>query len=370
MSLQHQSPEASFMSRNSEERQILPLQCSVLHYNSDEDLFAALQSSSSQEKINMVLPHHHHRSAPPSYSRLEVELNSTDSSSSDAPCPLTIYETMRQQAQKDEDTAKHTIATSSTSSATSEISCIAFSESASALSTETVVVTNFTNTVDDNVDEKVEEKLNSEVGSEDNNGHSVTNNTNTPILTTIVDLGSLTNLQQRDNKSTEQQLEHQNEAVLMREYQRLLVLKKYSLLGCGSDGAVSTSENVQLDSALYRMTRLAKNQFQCPIIAISVVDIQKQHFLFKHDATNLLQDVTSLARKDAFCAHTIQQDDVMVVNDATLDQRFCANPLITGVPGIRFYAGTQILSYSFYVTDLRPRLKSLFLLCTPLYSVQ
>ena len=55
-------------------------------------------------------------------------------------------------------------------------------------------------------------------------------------------------------------------------------------------------------------------------------------------------DATELPRDTSFCGHTILQRDLFVVPDATRDERFADNPLVTGDPYIGFYAGVLLIT--------------------------
>ena len=54
-------------------------------------------------------------------------------------------------------------------------------------------------------------------------------------------------------------------------------------------------------------------------------------------------DLEQTPRSVAFCDFTIRSDDVLVVADARQDPRFASNPLVTGEPFIRFYAGAPLI---------------------------
>ena len=93
------------------------------------------------------------------------------------------------------------------------------------------------------------------------------------------------------------------------------------------------------DESFDRFTRLAQALFGCKISLFTLIHEKKQWFK-SHQGTALRET----PRDVSFCAHAIFNDDVLYVPDATLDQRFADNPLVTGPPAIRFYAGAPLHS--------------------------
>lgn len=75
-----------------------------------------------------------------------------------------------------------------------------------------------------------------------------------------------------------------------------------------------------------------------PISLISLIDDSRQWF----KANVGLPGVTETPREHAFCEYVVRSGDVVEVADANLDERFSANPLVTGAPGIRAYTGVPI----------------------------
>jgi len=86
-----------------------------------------------------------------------------------------------------------------------------------------------------------------------------------------------------------------------------------------------------------RLTRLAKRLFDVPIALVSLVDENRQWF---KSCVGL--PVRETPRDISFCGHAILGNDTFVVEDTHDDDRFRDNPLVTGEPHIRFYAGRPL----------------------------
>lgn len=91
------------------------------------------------------------------------------------------------------------------------------------------------------------------------------------------------------------------------------------------------------EDSFERVTTLAAQIFGVPIAVISLVDANRQWFKSCYGL-----DATQTDRKVAFCAHAILANETLVIPDARLDPRFVDNPLVTGGPQIRFYAGAVL----------------------------
>lgn len=110
------------------------------------------------------------------------------------------------------------------------------------------------------------------------------------------------------------------------------------------------------DDVFEEIVAMATEFFQTPIAMISIVDEQRQWF-----RTKIGLQIQETPREISFCAYAILSDEPLEIPDATLDERFADNPLVTGHPGIRYYAGAPLITEdgialgSLCVIDTQPR---------------
>ncbi len=89
---------------------------------------------------------------------------------------------------------------------------------------------------------------------------------------------------------------------------------------------------------MQRFTRIARSLGGTPVAAVSLVDSDNQ--LFRGCAGEWVRETP---RSVSFCAHALHESDHLYIPDALLDARFADNPIVTGEPKIRFYAGFPLV---------------------------
>lgn len=115
-----------------------------------------------------------------------------------------------------------------------------------------------------------------------------------------------------------------------------MTMKEQARLAALMDTNLLDSER---DPRFDRLTRLAANSLETEIALVSLIDEDRQWFksCFGFGIEETDRDI-------AFCEYAIRTNEVTVVLDATKDIRFADNPLVTGPPFIRFYAGAPLIT--------------------------
>src|SRR5688572_11141293 len=91
------------------------------------------------------------------------------------------------------------------------------------------------------------------------------------------------------------------------------------------------------EEAFDRITRVAQRVFNMPIVLITVLDENRQWF-----KSRIGMDVRETSRDISFCAHTVYENEMVVIEDASKDARFSDNPLVCAGPKLSFYAGRPL----------------------------
>jgi len=135
------------------------------------------------------------------------------------------------------------------------------------------------------------------------------------------------------------------ELIPANESERLAALRRFDVLDTPRDGAFD------------RITRLASEMLEMPISIVSLVDHDRIWFKSTHG----LDGVEQIDRSPGLCASAILGEEIWLIEDAKVDPRALANPLVAGEFGLRFYAGSPLRTNDGYnlgtlcVIDKQPR---------------
>lgn len=128
------------------------------------------------------------------------------------------------------------------------------------------------------------------------------------------------------------------------EEERLRVLRDYAL------------DSLEDDPELAGIAAFAAKLCNTPVALVSLVEEERQRFFAAEGL-----EAKETPRDISFCAHAMLGEGLMEVRDAAIDPRFAANPMVTGKPHIRFYAGQPLESEeglplgTLCVVDMAPR---------------
>jgi len=112
------------------------------------------------------------------------------------------------------------------------------------------------------------------------------------------------------------------------EHGRLLAVQRFIVSG------------FDLAQGLNGLLQVAASIFEVPAAFVTLMDAEDQWFIANHGF-----EVKRMPRATSFCTHAIQQAEPLVVPDATRDERFKENPLITNPPNVKFYAGAPLTTF-------------------------
>lgn len=118
-----------------------------------------------------------------------------------------------------------------------------------------------------------------------------------------------------------------NAPIPLNESERLSALRRYCVLDTAPEPAFD------------RLTHILQHVLGVPTVLISIVDADRQWF-----KSRIGLDAEQTPRDISFCGHAVYLRETLIVPDARQDPRFSDNPLVTGELGLRFYAGTPLIT--------------------------
>ncbi len=130
----------------------------------------------------------------------------------------------------------------------------------------------------------------------------------------------------------------------MTDAERVAALRRYQVL------------DTDPDPRFQAITNTAAIALDVPIALVTLVDESRQWFKARHGL-----DVCETEREISFCTHAIVSTEPFIVEDAASHSVFKNNPLVTGHPFIRFYAGIPLIDKqgaalgTFCIIDAQPR---------------
>ncbi|MEI8337919.1 MAG: GAF domain-containing protein [bacterium] len=137
----------------------------------------------------------------------------------------------------------------------------------------------------------------------------------------------------------------QNAPIPDNEEERILAVHKMAIL--------DTEPEDRFDN----LTKEAISKLKVPMAMISILDSEREWF---KSCQGL--DQKEGGRTISFCGHALLAKNIFIVEDTQKDKRFVDNPMVTGFPYIRFYAGIALFDYEtglpvgvFCVKDTKPR---------------
>lgn len=115
------------------------------------------------------------------------------------------------------------------------------------------------------------------------------------------------------------------------EEERIKALRRYDILDTPPDGSFD------------KLTKLAANLLKVPISIVSMVDTDRIWFKSRYGL-----ETQQIDRSDGLCASVVLSDDFYLVENAAIDPRTMANPLVAGTFGLRFYAAYPLTTHDGY----------------------